>query len=83
MNCVYYLALYSRYDVIEGSLFVINKNQYLTLEEGHSITTIAYRNQPDKYKIPVDSFEIIIYQVLGTLKIEITSEGEVEPVIYN
>ena len=51
MNCVYYLALYSRYDVIEGSLYVISRNQPITIEAGKSITTIVYRNQPDRYLI--------------------------------
>lgn len=48
-NCTYYLGLYSGYDVVEGSIFVMSANQPTYIEEGNSITTIVYRGEPDRY----------------------------------
>lgn len=50
-NCTYYLGLYSDYDVVEGSIFVMSASQGTLLEEGASITTIVYRDEPDTFLI--------------------------------
>jgi hypothetical protein len=66
INCTYYLGLYSGYEVVEGSIFVMSANQPTLLEEASSITTIVYRTEPDRYMISNwESLMGIIYQIEG------------------
>jgi hypothetical protein len=68
INCTYYLGLYSGYEVVEGSIFVMSANQPTLLEEASSITTIVYRGEPDRYMISNwESLMGIIYQIEGTV----------------
>ena len=75
-NCTYYLALYSGYDIVEGSIFVMSAREPTILESSSSITTIVYRDEPDDYMIPSTSLIVVLYQIDGSVNIELRKNNE-------
>ena len=54
----------------------MSPQQPTLLESSSSITTIVYRDQSDDYAIPSSSLIAVLYQIEGTVHIEIRTPNK-------